>query len=34
MEFVPEVRNILGRKANKFLRKHGYIEPGAEKKHK
>jgi formate-dependent nitrite reductase cytochrome c552 subunit len=27
LEFVPEVRKILGGKAGKFLRKHGYIEP-------
>lgn len=31
LEFIPEVRKILGRKADKFLRKHGYTEPGGKK---
>ena len=31
MEFIPEVKNILGRKAYKFLRKHGYSDPKLRK---
>lgn len=27
MEFIPEVKNILGPKAEKFLKDHGYVEP-------
>ena len=34
MEFIPEVKKIVGWKANSFLRKHGYIEPGSLKKQK
>jgi len=34
MEFIPEVKKIVGWKADNFLRKHGYIEPGSQKRHK
>lgn len=34
MEFIPEVKKIVGWNADKFLRKHGYIEPGSAEKHK
>ena len=34
MEFIPEVKKIVGWKADSFLREHGYIEPGSLKKHK
>jgi hydroxylamine dehydrogenase len=27
MEFIPEVKKILGGKAQSFLRKNGYVEP-------
>ncbi len=30
-EFVPEVQNLTGRKAYKFLRKHGYSDPKLRK---
>lgn len=31
MEFIPEIRKILGSGSNKFLRKHGYTDPGYKK---
>ena len=27
LEFVPEVKKIMGRKADRFMRERGYIEP-------
>jgi len=32
MEFIPEVKRIVGWKADSFLRKHGYIEAGSQKR--